>query len=142
MSPPVRHMRRNEPIRKSKSTNDHLFRLSNHYGKLQSREHVTAPFLVAAKAFDHVWHNELRYKIYQLDLPTKLCRWPSNFFVGRVMQVKAEGFLSPNVYPKAGVSQGSNLNPLLFLLYVNDMSNPSRHQTNKSQFAEMPGNGP
>ena len=43
------------------------------------------------KAFDNVWHSGLRYKIYQLDLPTKLCRWLSGFLVGRVIQVKIEG---------------------------------------------------
>ena len=44
----------------------------------------------------------------------------SDFLVGRVIQVKIEGFLSPKVYPKAGVAQDSNLSPLLFLIYVND----------------------
>ena len=81
-------------------------------------EHVIAAFLDVEKAFDNVWHNGLRYKIYQLDLPTKLCRWFSDIVVGRVIQVKIEGFLSPKVYPKAGVPQGPNLSPLLFLIYV------------------------
>ena len=52
---------------------------------------------------------------------------------------KTEGFLSPKVYPKAGIPQGSNLSPLLFLIYVNDMANPSHHQTKKSEFADDAG---
>ena len=95
-------------------------------------EHVIAAFLDVEKAFDNVWHNGLRYEVYQLDLLTKLCRWLSDFLVGSVIQVKIEGFLSPKVYPKAGVPQGSNLSPLLFLIYVNYMPNPTHHKTNKS----------
>ena len=127
-------------FRKSKSTNNHLFRLSQTIMESFNRgEHVIAAFLDVEKAFDNVWHNGLRYKIYQLDLPTKLCRWLFDFLVGRVIQVKIEGFLSPKIYPKAGVPQGSNLSPLLFLIYVSDMPNPSHHQTDKSQFADDAG---
>ena len=127
-------------FRKSKSTNDHLFCLSHTIMENFNRgEHVIADFIDVEKALDNVWHNGLLYKIYQLDLPTKLCRWFSDFLVGRVIQAKNEGFLSPKVYPQAGVPQGSNLSPLLFLIYVNNMPNPSHHQTNKSQFADDAG---
>ena len=124
-------------FRKSKSTNDHLFCLSQTIMESFSwGEHVIAAFLDVEKAFNNVWHNGLRYKIYQLHLPTKLCRWLSDFLVGRVVQVKIEGISSPKVYPKAGFPQGSNLNPLLFLTYVNEMPNPTHHQTSKSQIAD------
>ena len=99
-------------------------------------EHLIVAFLDVEKAFNNVWYDGLRYKIYQLDLPTKLCRWLPDFLVGRVIQVKIEGFLSPKFYPKAGVPQGSKLSPLLFLIYVKDMPNPTHHQTKKSQFAD------
>ena len=101
-------------FRKSNSTYDHLFHLSQIIMESFNRgKHVIAAFLDVEKALDNVWHNGLRYKIYQLDLPTKLCRWLFDFLVRRVIQVKIESFLSRKVYPNAGVPQSSNLSPLL-----------------------------
>ena len=45
-------------------------------------EHVVAAFLDVEKTFDNVWHNELKYKISMLDLPTKMTHWLSDFLVG------------------------------------------------------------
>ena len=88
-------------FRKSKSKHDRLFRLSqNIMESFNWGEHVISAFPDAEKAFDNVWHNGLRYEIYQLDLSTKLCRWLSDFLIRRVIQVKIEDFLSPKVYPK------------------------------------------
>ena len=57
-------------FRKSKSTNNHLFHLSQTIMEsLNWGEHVIAAFLDVEKAFENIWHNGLRYKIYQLDLP-------------------------------------------------------------------------
>ena len=45
-------------FRQAKSTDDHLFRLSQFVMEsFNSREHVVAAFLDVEKAFDNVWHN-------------------------------------------------------------------------------------
>ena len=69
-------------------------------------EHVVAAFLDVEKAFDNVWHNGLRLKIFQLDLPTKMTRWLSDFLVGRLIQVNVNNFFSSHINPKAGVPHG------------------------------------
>ena len=60
-------------FRRAKSTNGHRFRLPQSIIESFNRgEHVVAAFIDVEKAFGNVWHNGLRYKIFQLDLPTKI----------------------------------------------------------------------
>ena len=110
-------------FRRAKSTDDHLFRLSQSIMESFNRgEHVVAAFLDVEKAFDNVWHNGLRYKIFQLGLPTKMTRWLSDFLVGRLIQVNVNSFLSNQINPKAGVPQ--------------DLPPPHHKQNSLSQFAD------
>ena len=84
-------------FRQAKSTDDHLFRLSQSVMEgINRREHVVAAFLDIEKAFNNVWQNGLRYKIFMLDLPSKMTRWLSDFLVDQVIQVNVNGFLSEN----------------------------------------------
>ena len=87
-------------FRRTKSTNDHLYRLFQSIMESFNRgEHVVATFLDVEKAFDSIWHNGLRYKMFLLDLPTKMTRWLSNFLAGRVIQVNVNGFLFNQINP-------------------------------------------
>ena len=99
-------------------------------------EHVVAAFLDVENAFDIVWHNGLKYKIFQLDLPTKITCWLFDFLVGHVIQVNVNGFLSNQINPKAGAQQGSVLSILLFLIYVNDLPTLHYKQNSLSPFAD------
>ena len=67
-------------FRRAKSTDDYLFGLSQSIMESFNRdEHVVAAFLDVEKAFDNVWHSGLRFKTFQLDLPTKMTRWLSGW---------------------------------------------------------------
>ena len=62
-------------------------------------EHVLAALLDVEKAFDNVWHNDSGTKFTGLIHPPSYVGG-SDFLVGRVIQVKIEGFLSPKVTQK------------------------------------------
>ena len=95
-------------FKQNTSTDDHLFKLSQSVVESFNRgEHVVAAVLDVEKAFGNVWYNGLRYKIFMLDLPTKMTRWLSDFLVGRVTQVNVNGFLSDKISHIAGSSTKS-----------------------------------
>ena len=59
-------------FRQAKSTDDHLFRLSQSVMEsFNRREHVVAAFLDVEKAFDNVWHNGSGIKFSCLTFPPK-----------------------------------------------------------------------
>ena len=89
-------------FRRTKSTDDHLSRLSQFLMESFNRgEHVVAAFLDVEKPFDNVWHNGLRYKAFMLDLPIKMTRWLSDFLVGQVIQVNENGRGSTGFCPES-----------------------------------------
>ena len=71
-----------------------------------------------------------------MDLNRKLIRWISNFLYQRKLIISINDQLSDPITLIHGVSQGSPLSLILFILYVSDISQPLDAQVNLFRFAD------
>ena len=74
------------------------------------------------KAFDTVDHETLIKKLRHYGFKDKSNDWFKNYLSDRKQIACINGNLSEPLVMKTGVPQGSILGPLLFILYVNDLS--------------------
>ena len=90
---------------------------------LNNGEHIDALFLDFAKTFDEVPHERVCYKLSYYGIYGTLLLWIKDFLSNRTKKVVLEGKYSDSCPDLSGIPQDTVLAPLLFFLYINDISN-------------------
>ena len=89
-----------------------------------------------SKAFDSVWHCALFHKLLSLKLPPCFVLWVRSFLSDRRPKVQVGGSHSRSFGIRRGVPQGSVLGPVLFILFVDDITKDLLRGAHASLYAD------
>ena len=112
-------------FRKGRCTVDHIMRLQNDVqAALNHGNFAVGIFLDFSKAFDMMWKGGVMEKLSRMEIGGRIFNWIDDFLSERTFQVRVGDQLSDVLRLDNGTPQGSRLSPLLFLIQINDFSEP------------------
>ena len=110
-------------FRSNHSTNSTLLDVTDYILKNMNDGKATAAiFLDLRKAFDTVNHKILFSKLYDYGIRNHTLNWFISYLSNRAQRVNVNSSLSDFRSINIGIPQGSILGPLLFIIYVNSLS--------------------
>ena len=91
---------------------------------LQNKRGITIVYIDFAKAFDTVSHEKLLYRLGHYGIGGNVLKWLQNFLTNRTHRLTARvgNCMSEFCDLLSGVIQGSNIGPLLFISFINELA--------------------